>query len=42
MSWLVGCNYVPRTAINQLEMWQYETFDPRTIEEESGWAESLV
>ena len=26
--WLVGCNYVPKSAINQLEMWQEETFDP--------------
>lgn len=39
--WLVGCNYAPRTAINQLEMWQADTFDPRTIDEELGWAESL-
>ncbi len=41
MPWLVGCNYIPRTAINQLEMWQPETFDPETIKEELGWAESL-
>ena len=34
--WLVGCNYTPRTAINQLEFWQAETFDPRTIDEELG------
>ena len=26
--WLVGSNYVPQSAINQLEMWQAETFDP--------------
>jgi len=26
--WLVGANYVPASAINQLEMWQPETFDP--------------
>jgi len=39
--WLVGCNYVPATAINQLEMWQAETFDPERIELELGWAESL-
>ena len=36
--WLVGCNYVPRTAINQLEMWQAETFDPDTIDQELSWA----
>ncbi|NJK82474.1 MAG: hypothetical protein HC912_00270 [Saprospiraceae bacterium] len=32
--WLVGCNYTPATAINQLEMWQAETFDLPTIEKE--------
>ncbi|HEY9015246.1 MAG TPA: hypothetical protein VIM84_09310, partial [Gemmatimonadales bacterium] len=39
--WLVGSNYVPRSAINQLEMWQEETFDPEQIDQEFGWAESL-
>lgn len=39
--WLVGSNFAPSTAINQLEMWQPETFDPRTIDRELGWAESL-
>ena len=39
--WLVGSNYTPATAINQLEMWQAETFDPATIDKELGWAESL-
>ena len=39
--WLVGANYIPASAINQLEMWQAETFDPRTIDRELGWAESL-
>jgi len=33
-----GCNYVPRTAINSVEMWRKETFDPKTIDEELGWA----
>ncbi len=23
--WLVGCNFIPSTAVNQLEMWQEET-----------------
>ncbi len=32
--WLVGCNYIPATAINQLEMWQDETFDTVTIDKE--------
>jgi hypothetical protein len=39
--WLIGCNYVPSTAINQLEMWQEETFDLPTIERELGWAADL-
>lgn len=39
--WLIGANYTPRTAINQLEMWQEETFDPETIDQELGWAEDL-
>jgi hypothetical protein len=39
--WLVGVNYIPSTAINQLEMWQADTFDPVTIDRELGWAESL-
>jgi hypothetical protein len=37
----VGANFVPRTAINQLEMWQYDSFDPDTIDEELGWAAAI-
>ncbi len=33
-----GCNYLPRTAVNSVEMWRAETFDPATIDEELGWA----
>jgi len=39
--WLVGCNYIPGNAINQLEMWQAETFDPVRIDTELGWAANL-
>ena len=39
--WLVGSNYIPRSAINQLEMWQEATFDPAMIDQEFTWAESL-
>jgi hypothetical protein len=39
--WLVGCNFIPSTAVNQLEMWQADTFDPETIDRELGWAEGL-
>jgi hypothetical protein len=36
--WLVGCNFVPSTAISQVEMWHSDTFDPETIRRELGWA----
>lgn len=39
--WLVGCNFIPSTAVNQLEMWQAESFDPATLDKELGWAASL-
>jgi len=39
--WLVGCDFLPSTAINQLEMWQPETLDAETIDRELGWAESI-
>ena len=39
--WLVGSNYIPATAINQLEMWQADTFDPTRIDLELGWAEAI-
>jgi len=39
--WLVGSNYTPATASNELEMWQAETFDPKRIDLELGWAESI-
>ena len=39
--WIVGSNFIPSTAINQLEMWQRDSFDPQTIDRELGWAQSL-
>ncbi len=39
--WLVGCNFSPSTAINQLEMWQADTWDPTTIDRELGYARQL-
>ncbi len=39
--WLVGSNYIPASAINELEMWQAETFNPKQIDTELGLAESL-
>jgi hypothetical protein len=38
---LVGSNFIPSTAINQLEMWQADTFDLPTIDRELGLAEGL-
>ena len=39
--WMSGCNFVPSTAVNQMEMWQAESFDPDTIDRELGWAAEL-
>jgi hypothetical protein len=39
--WLVGADYIPANAINQLEMWQADTFDPQQIDKELGWAQSI-
>lgn len=39
--WLVGANFVPGTAINQLEMWQAETFDTASIAKELAWASAI-
>jgi len=39
--WPVGCNFIPSTAINELEMFQAETFDTATINRELGWAAAI-
>ncbi len=39
--WLVGANFLPSNAINELEMWQAETWSPGLIDKELGWAEGL-
>ncbi|MFT3786252.1 MAG: cellulase family glycosylhydrolase [Tepidisphaeraceae bacterium] len=39
--WIIGCNYAPATAINQLEMWQKRDFDLPTIKREIKLAQSL-
>jgi len=39
--WLIGANYIPATAINQLEMWQADSFDPARIDKELGWAQKI-
>jgi len=39
--WIVGANFVPSTAINQLEMWQENTFDYTTINTELKYAQDI-
>jgi hypothetical protein len=39
--WPVGSNYIPSDAINELEMWQASSFDPKRIDQELGWAQGL-
>ena len=39
--WFVGSNYITSNAINQIEMWQGDTFDPPQIDKELGWGEAL-
>ena len=39
--WYIGANFLPSSAINQLEMWQAESFDTATIDRELALAESL-
>src|SRR5829696_8223226 len=39
--WITGANYLPANAINQLEMWQAETFDTARINKEFVWAQNI-
>ena len=39
--WRFGANFTPSNAINQLEMWQEETFSPTLIDRELGFAEKI-
>ena len=39
--WLVGANFIPSNAINELEMFQAATFDPAINDKELGMAESI-
>lgn len=39
--WLIGCNYTPAYAINELEMWQADSFDTARIDLELSWAQEL-
>jgi hypothetical protein len=39
--WLVGANFIPSDAINELEMFQAATFNPKLIDKELGMGESI-
>jgi hypothetical protein len=39
--WLVGANFIPSDAINELEMWQPDTFNAGEIDKELGWAQEI-
>src|SRR5687768_6817500 len=39
--WRVGADFLPSTAINQLEMFQAADFDTATINRELGWAADI-
>jgi hypothetical protein len=40
-TWMSGADFIPSSAINQLEMWQADTFDPVTIDRELGYAQGI-
>jgi len=39
--WPVGCNFIPSNAINQLEMWQADSFDSELIRRELDMARAI-
>lgn len=39
--WQMGCNFIPSTSVNFLEMWMAHSFDRNTIARELGWAAEL-
>jgi hypothetical protein len=39
--WIIGANYIQSNTVNQIEMWQSETFDGDRIDMELAWAEGL-
>ena len=39
--WLVGANFIPSDAINELEMFQAATFNPTLIDKELGMGKSI-
>ena len=41
LPWLVGCNFTPSYAINQIDFWQAGSFDIGVIDRELRWAAEL-
>ncbi len=39
--WILGANFTPSTAINQIEFWQEASFDPETIDRELSYAAAI-
>jgi hypothetical protein len=39
--WILGANYMNASAINQLDMFQAATWNPREIDNELGWAKQF-
>ena len=39
--WIIGANFTPSTAINQIEFWQEATYDPETIDRELDYARDI-
>ena len=39
--WIMGANFVPSTASNQLEMWQQDYWNASVIDRELAWASSM-
>jgi len=39
--WIVGANYANASAINQLDMFQAATWNPKEIDRELGWAKQF-
>jgi len=39
--WPIGANFLPSDAVNELEMWQADSFNPGEIDREFGWAEKI-
>jgi hypothetical protein len=39
--WIVGANFLPADSINELEMWQADSFNAAEIDRELGWAQAI-